>query len=338
MIDPPTYRAEPDQEFADCLERLLLQRLTADPRALRSSGRVALSDGPVHADTDLDDHEGDIMLETEDRPMGHEPPSTGRGSPRRWLLAGAAAAVVAVVGTLIVTAGDDDRVDTADPTPATTAATQDTTGAAVQKMEDLPEGMSELPPGRYSIDPDGDDATPLRVSFQVSAEGWTPWLGAYKFRDDALSSFSITTVTNLVTNGCTAHFPLDPAVGPSVDDLATALAQLPPFEVAAAPTDVTLFGYSGKHLELAVPDLRSTGVGDNRRYAACVNGELRSWVSPLLGGSFWGYSGIADLSEEFWILDVDGTRLVLVQLDSPNAPAQDIAERDAMFDSIRIEP
>ena len=29
MVDPPTYRAEPDPEFADRLERVLLQRLTA---------------------------------------------------------------------------------------------------------------------------------------------------------------------------------------------------------------------------------------------------------------------------------------------------------------------
>ena len=47
MVDPPTYRAEPDPEFADRLERVLLQRLTASrpdrapavelPRAMRRS-------------------------------------------------------------------------------------------------------------------------------------------------------------------------------------------------------------------------------------------------------------------------------------------------------------
>jgi hypothetical protein len=29
---------------------------------------------------------------------------------------------------------------------------------------------------------------------------------------------------------------------------------------------------------------------------------------------------------------------VLVKLDTPGSPAQDIAERDAIFDTIRIEP
>ena len=35
---------------------------------------------------------------------------------------------------------------------------------------------------------------------------------------------------------------------------------------------------------------------------------------------------------------MDGTRLVLVKWDSPDTSAEDLAERDAIFDSIRIEP
>jgi hypothetical protein len=145
---------------------------------------------------------------------------------------------------------------------------------------------------------------------------------------------------NLVTDGCTNHEPRAPRVGASVDDLATALTQLEPFQVAAAPTDVTLFGYSGKHVALTVPDLAVTepdGSG-NRAFADCVEGELHSWVSPLLGGSYWGYGGVTGSTEEFWILDVDGTRLVLEKLNGPNAQADNIAARDAMFDSIQIEP
>ena len=57
------------------------------------------------------------------------------------------------------------------------------------------------------------------------------------------TGLSITTVTNLATDGCLDPTPLDPPVGPTVDDLATALSQLAPFEVTAPPTDVTLVGY-----------------------------------------------------------------------------------------------
>ena len=42
--------------------------------------------------------------------------------------------------------------------------------------------------------------------------------------------------------------------------------------------------------------------------------------------------------EEFWILDVDGTRLVIETNHSPASPPEDVAEMRAILDSIRIEP
>lgn len=274
---------------------------------------------------DRDHPEGAIiMLQTEDRTTGHDEPVTPRRRPPgRWLLVAAATAVVAVVGTALVVAGGDDEepVDTA--TPPTAAPAQD-----VMDVPGASEGFPELEPGRYFVDPDDDDATPLRVTYQVAADGWSAWFGAVKFAAPVATMLSITTVTNLVSDGCLEQTPLEPPVGPTVDDLATALTQLAPFEVIAPPTDVTLFGYEGKHLELAMPD---SGL------AGCVDGELHSWISPLNGGSFSGYDGPGQ-TEEFWILDVEGTRLVLVKFDSPTAPAEDVAERDAIFDSIRIEP
>ena len=273
------------------------------------------------------------MLETEDHPTGHEPETPRRRAPGRWLLVAAVAAVVAVVGTLLVAAGgdDEDQVDTA-TSPPTTAPAQD-----VMEVR-ATEGFADLEPGRYFVDPDGDDTTPLRVTYQVAAEGWSAWFGAVKFNDVGHSSVSITTVTNLVTDGCLDQTPLNPPVGPTVDDLATALTQLAPFEVTAPPTDVTLFGYPGKHLELTVPDMRvDSGAEDYHEFADCVDGELHSWISTNNDGSFYGYEE-AGHTEEFWILDVEGTRLVLVKGDTPASPAQDLAERDAIFDTIRIEP
>ncbi|HEY5886668.1 MAG TPA: hypothetical protein VIT24_03020, partial [Acidimicrobiales bacterium] len=104
----------------------------------------------------------------------------------------------------------------------------------------------------------------------------------------------------------------------------------------APPTDVTLFGYQGKHLELTVPDLRVTGAGQDTQFPDCVNGELHSWFAPT-NDSFYAY-GEPGQTEEFWILDVEGTRLVLMKFGSPQTPAEDVAERDAIFDTIRIEP
>jgi hypothetical protein len=323
-------RVAPDPVRAEDLRRRLHARLVSGSRdEPLVPGERAVAAIPS-ADTDPDDREGDlIMLETEDRPTGYEPPTPGRGAPGRWLLVAAMIAVVAVAGAVLVAAaGDDDETQV----PAT-----DTTAPAQNAMG-LPEDTTEYEPGRYYIDPDGDETTPLRVTFQVTSGGWTPWPGAYTFSGESLTGFSVTTVTNLTANACAGDGPLVPPVGPTVDDLATALTQLPPFEVAAPPTDVTLGGYTGKHLELTTPDLRITGSAGNRQFADCVDGHLFSWISPILGGPFWGYEPAADIREEFWILDVEGTRLVLVKVDSPSSPAESLAERDAMFDSISIEP
>jgi hypothetical protein len=204
------------------------------------------------------------------------------------------------------------------------------------------EPFAPLEPGTYFIDPDLDPSTPLRVVYEVPFEGWSMWIGATKVGDDGHVAVSITTVTNLVRHGCRDHSWADPPVGPSVDHLAAALADLAPFRVTSPPRDVTIYGYSGKYLELTVPDLRVEGEGDDRRFAGCIDGNLKSWVAAIdaaeEGDAFYGYNGEPGRTEEFWILDVDGTRLVIEANWSPASTRKDVAEMRAILDSIRIEP
>ena len=192
--------------------------------------------------------------------------------------------------------------------------------------------FAPLEPGTYFMDPDQDPSTPLRVVYDVPAEGWSEWSGAVKFaEDEGHVGVSITTVTNVVRHGCRDHSPADPRVGPSVDDLATALADLAPFQVTSPPSDVTIYGYPGKHLKPTVPDLPV----DESGFTGCINDNLKSWID--VGGVFYGHTG-PGYTEEFWILDVEGTRLVIVAHRSPGSPPQDLAELRAVLDSIRIEP
>ncbi|HEX5827067.1 MAG TPA: hypothetical protein VFY23_06075, partial [Candidatus Limnocylindrales bacterium] len=65
---------------------------------------------------------------------------------------------------------------------------------------------------------------------------------------------------------------------------------------------------------------------------------LRSWISPgHVSSSFNGYTGPGD-TEAFWIFDQDGKRLVVAALTSANASPALIAERQALLDSVTIEP
>jgi hypothetical protein len=228
------------------------------------------------------------------------------------------------------------------PTPSdadTTAPSETDPGPEVQDIMELAP-FAPLQPGTYSIDPDLDPSTPLRVVYEVPAEGWAQWIGAAKPADDGFVMVSITTVTNLVRHGCRDHSWADPPVEPSVDDLAAALADLAPFRVTSPPTDVTIYGYRGTYLELTVPDLPVEGEGDDRRFARCSGGTLKSWVAAIdtaAGDAFYGYSGPGH-TEEFWILDVDGTRLMIEANWSPASPRKDVAEMRAILDSIRVEP
>jgi hypothetical protein len=190
------------------------------------------------------------------------------------------------------------------------------------------------------MDPDLDPSTPLRVTYEVPAGGWSQWAGTFKAGDEGHVGVSIVTVTNLVSDGCRDHTHADPPVGPTVDDLATALADLAPFHVTSPPQDVTVYGYEGKHLELMVPDLPVEGSGDNLRFTECNGGQLKSWVAPFdiaPGDAFYGYTG-PDYTEEFWILDVGGIRLMIAAERSAGSPQDDLAELRAILDSIRIEP
>jgi hypothetical protein len=223
--------------------------------------------------------------------------------------------------------------------PAATKSSQPRPSPTIQDVMALEGDFSPLDRGTYFIDPDADPSTPLRVVYDVPVEGWSQWIGAVKFADDEDGhvGVSIGTVDNVVRQGCRNHAPAQPPVGPGVDDLATALTDLAPFQVSSPSQEVTVYGYRGKHLELTLPDMPV----DEEGFTGCVDSNVASWMSPNLGppgdDAFWGYSG-PGYTEEFWILDVDGTRLMIAAERSAGSPAQALAEQQDILDSIRIEP
>lgn len=241
-------------------------------------------------------------------------------------------AVLIVVGACASGTHQEDST-----TSSATASTDASATPAVQDVMAL-NHFSPLEPGAYSIDPDLDPATPLHVVYEIPAEGWSSWIGAAKFANDGHVGVSITTVTNLVRHGCSDHSWADPPIGPSVDDLAAALVELDPFNVASPPEDVSVYGYRGKYLELTVPNLPVEGAGDDRTFAGCIDGNLKSWVAAIdtePGDAFYGYTG-PGYTEQFWILDVEDTRLVIAAGRSPESPDEDVEEMRTILDSIRI--
>jgi hypothetical protein len=110
----------------------------------------------------------------------------------------------------------------------------------------------------------------------------------------------------------------DIPVGSSVGDLVTALVDHPSLDVTA-PVDVTLAGYSGKYVDLKVPD----DISDCDKYR-----PMDAHIYAQGPGHRW----------HMWVLDVDGVRVVVETDDYAGTPPRRLAEVQAILDSLVITP
>jgi hypothetical protein len=118
----------------------------------------------------------------------------------------------------------------------------------------------------------------------------------------------------------------DPPVGPSVDELASAWANVPAVEVNST-SDVTVDGYVGRAVEFTVPDYDAS---------ECTQNQFGLWQAGSLSNipDYWAQGPNVHL--QLWILDVDGTRLVIKASYFPNTSEQDRADIDTILNSIQI--
>lgn len=154
-------------------------------------------------------------------------------------------------------------------------------------------------------------------------EGWENLDGGGVSKDSTVVRFwpSDSEVAHVYADPCyQSDGFVDPPVGPTVDDLATALADQPR-RGDAVPTAVTIDGYRGKLIKLSVPaDLD---------IASCDGGLFVSWEGRIHhdpGQLDWIY-----------VLNVDGQRLLIYQRFDPGTSEAARAEQQAVFDSIHLD-
>ena len=219
-----------------------------------------------------------------------------------------------VVTAFPAVACDSDAAD--EPTAANTSAER--VEATAARAATTPPATT-IEPGTGTGSFAGSDDVP--VTFTLP-EGWTN-NGWGVIKGDPIYGLIFMNVDNIYTDSCPSA-PLDPPVGPTVDDLAAAWANLPGFD-ATEPIDVTVDGFAGKQVEFTVPDYDE---------ADCTYGMFRLLREAGGGGNYWAQA--PNQHHELRILDVDGTRLVIGAGYFPDTSPQDRAELDEILNSIQI--
>ena len=221
------------------------------------------------------------------------------------------------------------------PTPSPTA-----TAASSPAVVELPGYSALLAPGDYFAAMPGGSP---KITFTLPERWISRYSIAFKDRGGTGEiAFGLWVVDNVYTDPCRWTGALiDPPVGPTGDDLATALTTQKRRN-ASPPTDVTLGGYPAKRIELSIPA--------NLDKATCDKGVIRTWVSP--GEDPTAIENIEDpdaLPTELvaprsgqlnvvYIVDIDGARAVIDTWHMPGTSAADLAELDAILASMRIGP
>lgn len=241
----------------------------------------------------------------------------------------AAVALVAIVGAggILYTSfggpgGSPTALPTAIPTPARTPAP-------------IPEGEA-MPAGTYFTRPLPAPDDGLTLTFTVP-EGWFGFGRGTIFPDTAPHGIALQflDVTSINDDLCQWKGPDgDVDAGTTVDDLVAALLAQTAYEVSD-PVDVSIGGYSGKRVDVVFPAELFEGTDSSA--PDCDEGVTRLW-STRGHGELGIYGQAPDERWQANILDVDGTRLIIVAQDDPSHSPADLAAGQAIIDSMVIEP
>lgn len=319
--------------------------MSRDPESERIV-RAWLADGR----TGLPDHVLDAVL---DRIPSLPQKRSGRPEGRyremfsstRTILASAAAVLVLVVGISLapnlVPAGG--VVATATPSP--TATPSATATPSVAASESPAPGTSEPPllknwgrgylDGRtYLVD------SPFPVAFTLDVPSTSTW--AQKVFDPFVvelaklqheAGLNFWNLGTLYADPCQWRSGLlDPPVGATVDEMANALASMPGLEMKE-PVNVTIDGRPAAMIEYDAP--AST--------EHCDGAEMHGW--PYGGESLvarldccYGAPSIFATNERgrLYVVDVDGSRLVIRLWYFPQNEARDLADLEGILASVRF--
>jgi hypothetical protein len=129
---------------------------------------------------------------------------------------------------------------------------------------------------------------------------------------------------------------LAPSAGASVADLAAAVASAPGTDLVSGPSDVSVGGHPAMEVRLTVvPGTDSGAIADPGEPLGCDPAYFFGW-DGFAGGPFWLKTRLGD-SIRVWIVEVEGTLLVIEAETRPFAGAAAELQIESIVDSIRFE-
>ena len=244
------------------------------------------------------------------------PTSETRNRRRLVMAAAAVVVVVGIAGIAIANNRGDDR----SPSATAVSTVAPTTPVAPRR-------------GTGAFEPSSP-----RVTY-ILPDGWSgSGAGVWKSPGQQLPVLFVNTDDKFFIN-CPSSMD-DPQVGPTVDDLVSALVNLP--GVDAETTDVTIDGFDGKQIEFTFPSqyageecspnffTRREGIPLYFRCNFSGVGGTTKWCDSLVQGVF------PNQHQKISVLDVDGSRLVIMAASFPHNSQQDRADQDEIVASIQI--
>jgi hypothetical protein len=223
-----------------------------------------------------------------------------------FMLIGALVLIAGGVGISILRSQDDADVGTG--------------GNPLPSASPIPPPEGPLEPGTYAFDTNFD--AQYQVSIDVPAGYQGAGFGVLKNGRNE-TSVSAWVVGDVYEDVCDNTSLVDPATVASAEGVAAALADQKHMQISA-PTDVTLDGYRGTYMERTLPP----SIRDR-----CDLGQYNVWSDTAGSGRWLTHVGQHDL---LWVLDVDGSTLVIDASIDADSPASDRTEVLEMVDSIRI--
>lgn len=226
----------------------------------------------------------------------------------RIAIAAVTVVAVAIVGYNVLPGGSGPGGPTPTPTPTATAAPVN--------FSSVSEGGTLLTPGTYVI----TLFPPVRIVFDVP-EGWAK--GRYDwaiFSETSAASVAFMTVTDLIADPCAAE-PAIRTIGTSIADLLAGLEDTPGIELGPS-TPTILDGRPAQRLEITLRD-----------GWACDAAQPALFDIP--GAEHFAAPGPGE-PLPVWLVDVDGTRVLIAYLANDSPPAN-VGEAEAIIEGVRFE-